>query len=144
MSTDDAIKHEPTGAKAIVSKTMLPVESDDLVHALHRLILHATFLYTDLREAIRYEDGNQVLRQWRFRLIYFLGNNRLWKLSPCSAIFMPIFHSILHTLLLNRFVNTTGKEGHGKPLDMIVKHYNLQLFVIYNIIIHNTVHFLHQ
>ena len=24
----------------------------------------------------------------------------------------------------NRFVNTAGKDGHGKPLDM-VEHYNL-------------------
>ena len=134
-STDDAIQHEPTGewlestAKVIVSKTILPVESDDLVHALHRSLLHATFLYTDLREAIRYEDGNQVVRQWKFWLIYFLGNSRknyaLEAVTMLSNIYANFPRHIAYIATHNRFVNTTGKDGHGKPLDLMVEHYNL-------------------
>ena len=134
-STDDAIQHEPTGewlestAKVIVSKTILPVESDDLVHALHRSLLHATFLYTDLREAIRYEDGNQVVRQRKFWLIYFLGNSRknyaLEAVTMLSNIYANFPRHIAYIATHNHFVNTTGKDGHGKPLDMMVEHYNL-------------------
>ena len=135
-STSDELQHNPTKewlestAKAIVSKTILPAESaNDLVHALHRSLLHAIFLYIDLREAIRYEDGNQVIRQWKFWLVYFLGNSRknyaLEAVTMLSNIYANFPHHIAHIVVHNRFVNTTGKEGHGKPLDMMVEHYNL-------------------
>ena len=81
-SIDETIEHEPTKewlqstAETIVSKTIMPVQSVDLVHALHRSLLHATFLYVDLRQAIKFEDGVHVVRLWKFWLLYFLGSSR--------------------------------------------------------------------
>lgn len=51
-------------------------EDDDDVYTYHRAVLNMGFLYTNLREAIRYENGPQIIRQWRFWLFQFLGSNR--------------------------------------------------------------------
>ena len=107
----------------------MPAESTDLVHALHRSFLYATFLYTDLREAIIYEDGTYVVRLWKFWLLYFLGSGRknyaLEAVTMLSNINANFPHHIAYITTHNRFVNTTGKEGHGKALDMMIEHYNL-------------------
>ena len=92
-------------------------------------LLHALFLYTNLREAIRYEDGEQVVRQWKFWLIYFLGSSKknyaLEAVIMLSNIYANFPRHIIFIVTHNRFVNTSGKEGHGKPLDMMIKHHKL-------------------
>lgn len=42
-------------AKRIVSCALMPTQSDDPVYQLHTSFLHLSFLYVDLREAIRWE-----------------------------------------------------------------------------------------
>lgn len=67
-STDDPIEHEATLewlesiAMATVSDVFYPVASDDPVYLLHRTFLHMGFLYSDLRNAICFENGPQITR----------------------------------------------------------------------------------
>lgn len=63
-------------AKHIVTSTITPKASNDAVYAFHRSFLHTTFLYIDLRNAIRYEDGPHIIRHWQQWLVYFLGCNK--------------------------------------------------------------------
>ena len=106
-----------------VSKTIMPVQSVDLVYAL---LLHATFLYADLRQAIKFEDGVHVVRPWKFWLLYFLGSGRknyaIEAVTMLSNICAKFPSHIAYICTHNRFVNTTGKEGHGKPVDMMIEH----------------------
>ena len=58
-SPDQPIPHEnsrewlSSTAKALVSKTVAPVETNDPLFAFHRCYLRTCFLYVDLRSAIR-------------------------------------------------------------------------------------------
>ena len=131
-STDDAIQHEATRewleltANTIVSKIILPVESDDLIHALHRSLLHAIYLYTDLREAIRKPSGEAV--EILANILYRKQQEKLCSGSChhaqqyiCQFSLAYIAYTVTHNrfvkvsqylLIHNRFVNTSGKEGH--------------------------------
>ena len=51
-------------AEMLVTKTLMPTNSTDPVFKMHRSFLHHAFLYVDLREAIRWENGPQVVRHW--------------------------------------------------------------------------------
>ena len=62
-------------AKAIIESRVMPSESDDPVYALHHSLLYAGFLYVDLRRAIRFEEGDQIVRLWKHWTVYFLGSN---------------------------------------------------------------------
>ena len=76
------IQHEPTlewlqhTAASIMLSTLAPTQSSDVAYAFHRWFMQGCFLYVDLREAIRFEDGEQVIRLWKHWLVYFLGNKR--------------------------------------------------------------------
>lgn len=81
-SVDDEIPHNSTyewlqhTAASIVSITFTPTQSCDTAYAFHRWLMRGCFLYVDLREAIRFEDGEQVIRLWKHWLVYFLGSKR--------------------------------------------------------------------
>ena len=51
----------------------MPAISMDPIYTMHRSLLYTSFLYHDLREAVRYEEGSHVIRQWRLWLPIFLG-----------------------------------------------------------------------
>jgi hypothetical protein len=74
------IEHESTlqwleaTADSIASQTLYPSSPcTDPVYSLHRAILHTGFLYSDLRLAIRFEEGNHIIRHWKLWLPRFLG-----------------------------------------------------------------------
>ncbi len=50
-------------ADSIVASNITPTTSDDPAYALYRSYMHLSFLYADLRDAIRFEDGMQIIRQ---------------------------------------------------------------------------------
>ena len=52
-------------AKSVVENHVMPKEINDPIHALHHSFLYVGFLYTDLRKAIRYEEGAHIIRLWR-------------------------------------------------------------------------------
>lgn len=81
-SPDDEISHEvtlswlKTTALDLVSKVVLPEESKDPVYHLHRSFLHFSFLYSDLRTAIRWEDGPHIIRHWKLWIPFFLATGK--------------------------------------------------------------------
>ena len=74
-STTDEISHDKslhwlhTTAEKLLPETLMPTKSDDPVYSMHRSFLHTAFLYVDLRNAIRYEDGPHIIRQWKLWLL---------------------------------------------------------------------------
>jgi hypothetical protein len=49
---------------------------NDHVYMYHGAVMHMGFLYSNLHEAIRYENGPQIIRLWKFWLLHFLGSKR--------------------------------------------------------------------
>ena len=117
-------------AQSIVRNHIMPCDTlSDPILAMHRSFLYCAFLYIDLRQAIRDEEGDQIVRHWKHWLILFLATNRknyateaLNLLINLSSIFP---RHIAHIATHNRTVNTKGTQGHGKPIDQMLEHYNL-------------------
>ena len=72
---DTSLEWLETTARAICEKRLVPHESKDAIHALHRSFLHVGFMYIDLRNAIRNEEGPQIIRHWRHWMVLFVGMN---------------------------------------------------------------------
>ncbi|XP_066270851.1 uncharacterized protein [Branchiostoma lanceolatum] len=101
---------------------------DDAAFECTTSLLYHLMLYTDLRQCIRDEDGPAVVAHWRWWLPTFLGTKRTQysteaanHLANLMADWSP---RTAHVLTHNRGVNTHSREGHGKPVDMLVEHYN--------------------
>ena len=134
-STEADISHEHTlewlqqTATAIMLCTLAPTQSVDVTYAFHRWFMRGCFLYVDLRDAIRYEDGDQVIRLWKHWLVYFLGNKRKNYATEAMNLLCNLkcdFPShVAYIVTHNRAVNMSGKEGRAKPLDQLIEHYNL-------------------
>lgn len=135
-SPQDHIDHEvtfqwlQTTSEAIASATLFPVEkSDDPVYFFHRSFLHLAFMYSDLRMAIRWEDGPHVIRHWKFWIPHFLGAGMKNYASEAANLIANIKADfpahIAYIATHNRTVNMQGKEGRGKPIDQLIEHYNL-------------------
>ena len=135
-STKDQISHESSlewlrsTAEKIVVNTVIPVTtSTDPCYTTHRAFLHLAYLYIDLREAIRYEDGPQIIRQWKLWLPRFIGTARKNYATEAVHLLANVFGDLPKHLgyiaIHNRTVNMEGKLGHGKPIDQMVEHYNL-------------------
>lgn len=78
-STSATIKHSPTKhwlyetTDKIVSITIILPVSDNPVYYFHCLFIHRAFMYIDLREAIKWENGPQIVRHWKWWLSSFLA-----------------------------------------------------------------------
>lgn len=46
----------------VVEASVMPTNSSDAAYSMHRCFMHGAFQYIDLRNAIRYEDGPQIIR----------------------------------------------------------------------------------
>ena len=106
-----------------------PEDSDDEQYTFHRAFLYMGFLYVNLRDAIKYEDGPRILAMWRYWFIHFIGAGR-HNYAREAANLQANLHAdwadeiaYLHTF--NRTVNMTGRAGRGKAIDMLNEHYNL-------------------
>ena len=82
QSTLEVIHHEATErwlretAETLLADTTMPVQASDPVYALHRSFLHLGFLYYDLRNAIHWEDGAQIIQHWVLWLPRFLATGK--------------------------------------------------------------------
>ena len=131
----DTIIHESTGewlrhqAEILVDQILFPKTIQDPVHMLHKSFLHHAFLYVDLRHAIRWEDGPQIVRHWKWWIPRFIGTGK--KMYAAEAVNMianltaDFPKHIAYLVTHNRTVNCVGKRGHGKPVDQLMEHYNL-------------------
>ena len=97
------------------------------VHMMHRSFLHHAFLYVDLRRAIRWEDGPQIVRHWKWWIPKFIGTGKkMYAAEAVNMILVADFPKhIAYLAIHNRTVNCDGKIGHGKPVDQLMEHYNL-------------------
>ena len=111
----------------------MPTESKDPNYSMHRSFLYTTFLYLDLRQAVRYEEGSHVIRQWRLWLPIFIGtkchNYATEAVHLLANIKADFPKHIAYIATHNRTVNLSRRPGHGKPIDQMVEHYNL--YVVY-------------
>ena len=134
-AVDDSIEHTCSKtwldetAERLVTATIMPSTTNDPVFALHRSFLHHAFLYIDLREAIRWAEGEQIVRHWKFWLVKFLScgftnyaKEAVNHIANLKAVF-PRHIAFIATH--NRTVNMTGTPGRAKPVDQLIEHYNL-------------------
>ena len=116
-------------ATNLVNKTVVLTETTDKVLQFSRSFMHAAFLYYDLRQAIRFEDGEHIIRHWKLWLPYFLGTGSKNYSGEAAHLICNLQADfpkhIAYITTHNRTVNTTGKPGCGNPLDQMVEHYNL-------------------
>ena len=110
-----------------------------------RWFMRGCFLYVDLRDAIRYEDGDQVIRLWKHWLVYFLGNKRKNYATEAMNLLCNLkcdFPShVAYIVTHNRAVNMSGKEGRAKPLDQLTtickSTIRIIVYTLYTLIISN-------
>ena len=134
-SPSDSITHEKSlewlesTAKLLVADTLFPVASNDPVYLRHRTFLHSAFMYTDLRNSIRWENGPQIIRHWKWWIPRFLGTEKRNYATEATNLIVNISadfpRHISYIATHNRTVNMDGRPGHGKPIDQLMEHYNL-------------------
>ena len=87
------------------------------------------FLYLDLRNAIRWENGPHIIRHWRIWIPHFIGtgckNYAVEAVTLHANIEVNFPRHISYIARHNRTVNVSGKPGQGKPIDQLMEHYNL-------------------
>ena len=137
INTNGEVDHQPTEkwlyekAEEVVTKCLMPPTAhiDDTVNSLHRSFLHVAFMYLDLREAIRWEDGPNIIFHWKWWIPHFLATgckNYAGEAVHLIANLQASFPKhMAYIAIHNRTVNTSGKPGHGKPVDQLIEHYNL-------------------
>ena len=131
-SPSDPIQHQNSLewlkciAEQLVEKTIMPPSTSP---SLHRAFLHMAFLYMDLRNAIRFENGPQIMRHYKYWLPRFIATGKRNYAVECVRVITNLSadfpRHIAYIATHNRTVNTTGKIGRGKPVDQMVEHYNL-------------------
>ena len=78
-NTEGEVDHESTKewlyekAEEVVCKCLMPPQTpiDDPVNSIHHTLLHVSFMYLDLREAIRWEDGPDIISHWKWWMPHF-------------------------------------------------------------------------
>ena len=136
IETSDAlIQHEQalqwleTTAESVVVHALFPTRLSDPIYGLHRSFLHTAFLYSDLRQAIRFEEGEQIIRHWKWWFPRFLGTGCKNYSTEAANLIVNLTarfpKHISYIAMHNRTVNMHGVPGHGKPLDQVLEHYNL-------------------
>ena len=133
-STDDDVQHEPAKewllakSEEIVNKCIARETGTDPAYTLHCLFMHHVFLYVDLREAIRWENGPVIVQHWKSWIPLFLATG--YKNYACEAVYhisnltAGFPKHMAYVAIHNRTVNTSGKPGKGKPMDQLIEHYN--------------------
>ena len=135
QSLDTPIVHDQnlqwleTTAEAIVAQNLYPTTSTDTVYGLHRSFLHIAYLYVDLRNAIRYEYGEHIIRHWKWWLPRFLAtgckNYAIEAANLIANVTAKFPKHMAYLTIHNRTVNMDGRPGHAKPIDQLMEHYNL-------------------
>ena len=133
-STSDNFPHEAslvwlqTTAEELVTETLRTPPSDT-IYGRHRAFLHLAFLYMDIRNAIRFEDGPHIVRLWKLWLPRLIGTGRNNYAVECVHLIANLCAEfpkhLSYIATHNRTVNMEGKVGRGKPIDQMIEHYNL-------------------
>lgn len=111
----------------------VPTDEDaadaDHMYNFHRSFLQMALLYEDLRDAIKHEDGPRIIQHWRMWLLYFLASKRTNYSSEAANLLANLKADfskwLAYVVTHNRTVNSSGRPGHGKAIDMAVEHHNL-------------------
>ncbi|XP_019618434.1 PREDICTED: uncharacterized protein LOC109465518 [Branchiostoma belcheri] len=113
--------------KYVFKRTVRDSVDDSIFQHAVALLRHL-MLYVDLRQCIRHEDGPGIISHWKFWLPTFLGTGRSQYSSEAANHLANLLADwsprTTEVLTNNRGVNTHSREGHGKPVDMLVEHYN--------------------
>lgn len=113
-------------AKLLVADTLFPVASTDPVCLCHGTFLHTAFMYVNLRNSIRWENGPEIIRRWKWWIPRFLGTEkRNYAIEATNLIINISADFPRHIVTHNRTINMDGRPGHGKPIDQLLEHYNL-------------------
>ena len=136
ISVPDPVHHEKSlewlssTAKSVVEKQVMPRQSNDPINALHCSLLYVGFLYTDLRKAIRYEEGDHIIHLWKYWAILSLGiivKTTLLKLQAPMQ-FTTYQKHIAYIVTHKKIANLYSIPGQGKPIDQVCdvtsQHYN--------------------
>ena len=144
-STSDAIQHETSlpwlqsTAEQLVTDILMPANTptSDPVYAMHRAFLHIAFLYVDLRNAIRFEDGPHIVRLWKLWLPRMIGTERKNYAVECvhliSNLTADFPKHLAYIATHNHTVNMEGKAGRGKPIDQMNECKSIYTMYIYHI-----------
>ena len=132
----DKIVHEcssqwlhDTAIKLLPHTLMPELKSEDPVYSLHRCFLHLGFLYMDLRNAIRWENGPHIIRHWKLWLPRFIATG--YKIYATESVHLlaslcaNLPKHIAYIATYNCTVNVEGEPGQGKPIDQMTEHYIL-------------------
>ena len=116
-------------AMAIVQSSFYRADSKDSEYTFHRSFLRSAYHYIDLRNAIKHENGDHIIRLWKFWLLYFLGsgckNYATEAINLICNLQADFPKATAFVVQHNRTVNMDGRPGHGKPIDQMMEHYNL-------------------
>ncbi|XP_035697515.1 uncharacterized protein LOC118430637 [Branchiostoma floridae] len=114
--------------RAFVWKKKQESTADDSIYSLSTSLLYHLMLYVDLRQSIRYKNGAAIIAHWRYWLPTLLGTGRSQYSSEAANLLANLASDWSEEMAAlatnNRTVNLHGREGHGKPIDMLVEHYN--------------------
>ena len=125
----DTLEWLQSKATSLVEATLFPHRSSDPVFVRHSSFVHTAFMYVDLRNAIKWEDGPHIIRHWIWWLPLFLGTGKRNYAKEAALLVCKLKADfpkhIAHIATNNRTVNMTGKVGRGKPIDQLMEHYNL-------------------
>ena len=115
-------------ATAIVQNTFR-AESKDSQYSFHRSFLRSAYHYINLRNAIKHENGDHIIRLWKFWFPYSLGsgckNHATEAINLICNLQADFPKTTAFIVQHNRTVNMDGHPGHCKPLDQMMEHYNL-------------------
>ena len=111
----------------------MPTDEDDAnadhMYNFHKSFMQMALLYEDLRDAIKHEDGPRIIQHWRIWLLYFLASKRTNYSNEAANLLANLKADfskwLAYVVVHNRTVNSSGRPGHGKAIDMAVEHHNL-------------------
>ena len=134
-NAEQSIPHESSHkwlhetALRLWSDTLAPTKSDDPVLAFHHSFLHIAFLYVDLCNAIRWENGPHIITHWKLWLPRFITtgckNYAIESVHLLTSLYADLPRHLAYIAKHNRTVNVDGKPGRGKPIDQMTEHYIL-------------------
>ena len=111
-------------AERLLPETIMPANSSDPVYAMHQSFLHISFLYFDLRDAIRYGDGEHIVRLWKLWLPRLIETGRKNYAVECVHMITSLCADLPRHLAYIATHNRTVNIGRGKAIDQMVEHYN--------------------
>ena len=102
-------------AEKLLPDTLMPTQASDPIYYFHRSFLHLRFLYCDIRDAIRWEDGPQIIRHWILWLPRFLAtgkkNYAYEAVNLIANLKADYPRHISYLTIHNRTINTEGSPS---------------------------------